>query len=84
MDNMRVTIKCKALEKERDAALREVEQLNLKMAVFQETGDNYSVEKVEREQEQNQSDELQKEVEHLKSQLHQGTEAHTERQLRNS
>lgn len=78
------TIKCKALERERDAALSEVENLKLQMAKFQEIGDMHSTEKVEKEQLQIERDELQKQVEQLKLQLHQEKEMHAERQQRNA
>ncbi|CAK6980465.1 trichohyalin-like [Scomber scombrus] len=90
MDQMREaitnqeTIKYKALERERDASLREAEHLKLKLSALREIGSTYVDETAERERLRQQRDDLQKEVEQLKSQVHREKEVHAERQLRDS
>ncbi|CAK6980464.1 trichohyalin-like [Scomber scombrus] len=90
MDQMREaitnqeTIKYKALERERDASLREAEHLKLKLSALREIGSTYVDEAAERERLRQQRDDLQKEVEQLKSQVHREKEVHAERQLRDS
>ncbi|CAK6980463.1 trichohyalin-like [Scomber scombrus] len=90
MDQMREaitnqeTIKYKALERERDASLREAEHLKLKLSALREIGSTYVDETAEREKLRKQRDEVQKEVEQLKSQVHREKEVHAERQLRDS
>lgn len=78
------TLKYKALERERNTLLEEVERLESNDSAFSEIMDEYEAEKEEKESMREQRDALQKEIEQLKLQLHKEKDLHVQRQLRDS